>query len=290
MPKELIHWKAAWEALRRLPADSGLRKSIEANRNCYLAGAVLPDTLLHFLGGPYQDIAFSLCDSFHSPKKSSYLPLLNFLDSVETASISPAVEAALLGISCHMEADILFHPFVYAISGMNMGIHYRTETELDLWLLGKGSSPPVFRLNELLDPAAAMTLINVLGGVFDPDRKLPDAAITKSLENHALFQSMYSSPLWIITARTLGLIPGTPVKNWQWLFYPLRWKQGRDFEWPAEWRDPVSGKKRIETPDELLERVIERIGGILQETEQAGLKSAFAKQPGENLLTGLLPE
>lgn len=290
MPKELTHWAAAWAGLMRLPPDSPLRRSLETNKSCYLMGAVLPDTLLHFLGGPYRKTAFGLADRFHSSTNNSYLPLINFLDSRENGSITPAVEATLLGIACHMEADILFHPFVYGISDCNMAIHYRVETELDLWFLRKGLIPPVFRVSELLKTNLFQNAIMLLSGVFDPDGQLPESAISKSLENHAMFQSMYYNPAWVLTAKLLAMIPGTPVKNWQWLFYPFFWKSGQDRDWPASWREPATGKTRNDTPEQLFEAAATRISAILTETERSGLKSAFSKQPGENLLTGLPPQ
>jgi hypothetical protein len=51
MPKELTHWILADRALAGLSDGSRLRGLIQEHHDCYLGGAVLPDTLLHHVRG-----------------------------------------------------------------------------------------------------------------------------------------------------------------------------------------------------------------------------------------------
>ena len=57
MPKELTHWILADRALARLSEGSRLREILLNNHDCYLGGAVLPDTLLHLNRGPHATTA-----------------------------------------------------------------------------------------------------------------------------------------------------------------------------------------------------------------------------------------
>jgi len=289
MPKELLHWTAAAEAAKRLPHESSLRLLLDAHRNSYLLGAVLPDTLLHLLWGPYRETAFKLSDNFHAPPCNSYLPLYNFLRSRDNDPLSQGTIATLLGVASHIESDITFHPFVYSQAGSKIAVHYRIETELDLWLLHAGITPPALLFTDLLTEESYNCAATVISAIFDPADKLPLDAVRQSINNHGRFQGMYGKPLWIITARVLGLIPGTPAKGWQWLFYPFDWKKGKETEWPESWKDPSDNRIRNEGPEELFATSVERIARLLMAVEREGIISAIEKQPGENLLTGLPP-
>lgn len=288
MPKELTHWWLASEALRRLPLDRPTRQLLEEQQAAYLVGAVLPDSLLHILRGPHGLTARHLADTFHDSSSHCYTPLLTFL--TKTPNLAPAQQACLLGIATHIEADIVFHPFVYAQAGSDLGQHYRIETNLDLWLLHRGKRPPVLTLRELLTADTVVAAVAVLAGVVDPHGQLPADVISEALQQHARLQARYGDVGWQLLARVLGLLPGTPVHRWQHLFYPFFfWKNGRAIHWPQRWRHPASDSERGDTPEGLLTEALTRISTLLRAVDDVGLPAALRKQPGENLLTGLSP-
>lgn len=288
MPKELTHWWIAEEGLRRLPLDRPTRQVLEEQRDAYLIGAVLPDTLLHLLRGPYHHAAHRLADDFHDSRGHSYGPLLSFL--ARSPDPPAAQQACLLGIATHIEADIVFHPFVYAQAGTDLGRHYRIETDLDLWLLHTGKRPSALTLLELLSDEAFNVAVAVLAGVFDPNASLPLPVIDEALRLHATLQGRYGSRGWQLVARLLGLVPGTPFQRWQHLFYPcFFWQRGRDVSWPQRWLHPASGSERGDSPDGLVGEAITRVSTLLRAVDDRGLTTALRKQPGENLLTGLPP-
>lgn len=288
MPKELTHWWIAGEAVRRLPLDRPTRHLLEEQQDPYLAGAVLPDTLLHLLHGPQGQAARRLADRFHDSQGHSYGPLLSFL--ARTPDPTPAQQACLLGIATHIETDIVFHPFVYAQTGNDLGRHYRIETDLDLWLLHNGKRPAVLELRELLSDEAFTAAATVVAGVFDPDAILAPQTIEEALRLHAKLQGRYGNGGWQLLARLLGLLPGTPFRRWQHLFYPyFFWQRGRDVQWPERWHHPANGSERGDSPNGLLVEVITRITSLLRAVDEVGLAAALRKQPGEHLLTGLPP-
>lgn len=288
MPKELLHWWLAAASQQRLPLDRTTRHLLEEQQAAYLIGAVLPDTLLHLLGGGQHAMARQLASTFHDNPLHSYTPLLNFL--ARTPQPTPAQQACLLGIASHIETDVVFHPFVYALSGNDLGRHYRVETDLDLWLLHSGRQPPELELNELLSEETTAAAATVLAGVFDPQAILTAATIDEALRQHVLIQARYGSAGWQLLSRLLGLLPGTPFHRWQHLFYPLfSWRKGRPIQWPTRWNHPVNGGERGDTPQGLLTEALTRIASLLRTADESGIRAALRKQPGENLLTGLPP-
>ncbi len=287
MPKELLHWWLATEAVRRLPLDRPARQLLEDQQAAFLTGAVVPDSLLHLLHSPYSETARQLADTFHDSSQHCYAPLLNFLD--RQPDLSPADQACLLGIATHIEVDSIFHPFVYAQAGQNQGRHYRVETDLDLWLLHHGQRPPVLTLQDLMTDASHNAACRMLAGIFDPGGLLPAQSIDEALQQHARLQARYGSAGWQLLARILGLLPGTPFHHWQHLFYPSNWQAGRAVQWPRHWQHPGTGNQRGDTPEGLMTEAISRITTLLRNVDDCGMTAALRKQPGENLLTGLPP-
>lgn len=313
MPKELTHWLLADRAASALHPESRIRQLLEENRDAWLIGAVLPDTLLHLFYGQQSKTAIRLAGRFHDPVAgSSYGPLIAHLKSqgqkelgqgsgtlwglkvkgqekTFESNLDPAVTACLLGVAAHMEADIVFHPFVYSQSGNDMALHYSIETNLDLWFLYQGAKLPVLRLKQLLtDRAAAEAAVQVAVGVFDPDAQLGSETIKTSLKLHGSLQKMYGSLPWQLAVRMLSSLPFAGLKSCYNLFYPVVWRSGREFCWPVRWVDKTSGLERFESPEKLAEIAVERILKLLFEVEKGGLLEALEKQPGENLLTGMV--
>lgn len=299
MPKELTHWWLAAQAQHRLPPDSPTRHLLTVQQSAYLAGSVLPDTLLHLILGRWSATALRLAHAFHEPPGNSYAPLVRFVEqqgeeyqkavsdsSPGPLTLDPAFIACLLGIAAHIEADIVFHPYICALSGNDIGLHYRYETDLDLWLLKDGRKPPVWRFKELLTGQVSDVAVSVAHAVFDPEEELPPSAIRQALQLHSSIQGMYGSPGWQLLAGCLTLLPVPALRSRQKLFYPFNWQKGRSLLWPDRWTDPATGQIRHETPEKLAEKAVERIGRLLCRVDQTGLADTLRDQPGENLITG----
>jgi hypothetical protein len=273
---------------------------LEEQQAAYLVGAVLPDTLLHLIHTP---TALALGSAFHEPSGSSYAPLIRFLegqgrDTGQTPdrflslapcplTLDPAVTACLLGVASHIEADIVFHPYICALAGDHIGRHYQLETELDLYLLSEGKRPAVWRLDELLTREVSEQAVMVLRGVFDPEGRLPDKALQHALQLHGQIQGMYGTPPWQLLAWLLGRVPNHRLRSYQKLFYPFGWQRGRPKAWPDQWRHPVTGQERGDTPDGLMVDACNRITELLRRVGEQGMVQSFKNHPGENLITGL---
>ena len=290
MPKELTHWMLAERALAELPKDSRLRRIVVQHRNAYLGGAVLPDTLAHIFRGPFHPTARSLSHRFHNPAGNSFAPLIRaerrFPDGLPAPLLS-----CFLGVICHMEADMVLHPYVYSAMGSaDIGEHYRLETGIDRHFLKRGAAPAQRRLDKMLCPASKEVLLLAAAALFDPEGELPRRALEESLALHCRFQAMYDRTFWKLAVRILARFCGSPFEEQRHLFYPLpgsgvgRIEAGEK----GEWRHPESGELKNASLDDLALEAVERTAALFRGIEEAGsIGAALGGHPGANLLTGL---
>jgi hypothetical protein len=291
MPKELTHWILAERTAQRLTGSGSLADVIQAHQAAYLSGAVLPDTLLHLFRGPHSATALQLADSFHDATGNSHAPLIR-VETSRGGTLPNDLLACLLGVISHMQADMVFHPYVYAQSGVNaIGRHYRLETAIDVYLLRPGVTPPVHRMTHLVTPLTAPLLTDAMATLFDPDGRLPRAALERTLALHCRFQGMYDATAWKIAALILGCLPGSPFREQRQLFYPLRANGPRHramIDSVTRWSHPVSGAVSNASLDDLAEETVSRTLALFRRVEESGsLASALSDPPGANLLTGL---
>ncbi|MBJ6727772.1 zinc dependent phospholipase C family protein [Geomesophilobacter sediminis] len=280
MPKELTHWIIADKTRQRL-SGSGIGATVAAHRAEYLAGAVLPDTLLHVFRGPHARVALGLSHHFHDPPHDSYLPLVQAWQ--KAGSLPAPVFACLLGVVSHMQADMAIHPNVFARTGKKMGEHYRLETRIDTDFLRRGETPPVRRMRELVTPATRGALVEALGLVFDPEGRLPRATLERALELHCRFQGMYDRLPWKVFAGVVGRICGAPFSDQRHLFYPLV-RRGRPQPEPESWRHPGTGEQRRETVSELAECAAQRTAELFRRIEEKGFVAALSEAEGKSLI------
>jgi hypothetical protein len=285
MPKELTHWILAEQARSRLNEKSRVARVIRDHHSLYLAGAVLPDTLMHLFKGEYSSVALSLANSFHDPEGDSHDPLVRVEERFREG-LPPHLLACLLGVISHMLADIAFHPFVFAVTGTDIGGHYRLETGIDLYLLQQGFLPPVRHLSELVSPPVREHLIEAASLLFDPDRKLPQDVVAMALHLHCRYQKMYDSPFWQIAARVRGCFPVLQYRRQQHLFYPLLGMKC-EIDNQGNWRCPFTGEQRSETVSDLAEAAVHLMLRLFERIDShESLKKAFEGEAGANLLTG----
>lgn len=290
MPKELTHWILAERAAKNLCDFDRMRDLILANRAAFLAGAVLPDTLLYLFYGPHSTSALDLARRFHNPGGSSYAPLIR-VEAGFSGDLPPDILACILGVISHMQADIVLHPFVYSLTGKRgIGEHYRVETAMDVRFLLHGESPPVRRLADLLNPAVRKALIDLAAPLFDPEGRLPRKTFNQAITSHCRIQGMYDRTLWKMAAILMAKLSGPPGRAWRHLFYPffLSRKDALMMKEAGGWRHPVTGETMETTLDDLAAEAVRRTVMIFGRIdEMGGLSAALGDLKGENLLTGM---
>jgi hypothetical protein len=289
MPKELTHWILADRVLSGLSSNSRLRELILTHHESYLVGAVLPDTLLHLQRGHHSATALALAREFHDTTGNSFAPLIR-AEQRFPDGLPPATLACLLGVITHVLADIVFHPFVYALTGTaGIGRHYRFETDMDVHFLRGGAIPSVKLAADLLVTANRTVLLDTCALLFDPDDRLPRQELERALTLHCRFQAMYDRTFWKLAVRFAALLAGAPFNDQRHLFYPLAGlREDRFGNEAIEWRHPVSGKPRRTSLEQLADEAVQRITTLFEQIETAGsLAVVLGDNPGENLLTGM---
>lgn len=290
MPKELTHWALAEEALQRLAAGSRLKGLLCAHRELYLAGAVLPDTLLHLFYGPWSRQALDLADRFHDTAGNSFLPLIEAERRIPGGLPAPLL-AGTLGVVSHMLADGIVHPFVYARCGSgDLGRHYRLETDIDCHIVMQGRSSFGRRLIHLVRPERRGLLSDLLAMLFDPAETLPREALEQALTLHCRLQAGYAAPFWQAATSCLAALPVHFFRRNRELFYPLSGAavRGAACAAPRPWRHPATGREEHATLDELLAAAVTAMATCFERIERAGsLAGALQEPPGVNLLTGI---
>jgi len=291
LPKELTHWIVAERACKELSRDSRLFGVIDHYKKEYLAGAVLPDTLLHLFSGPHAKSALSAAGRFHNTDENSYEPLIS-VEAELGQELSDPVLSCLLGVITHMQSDIVFHPYIFALTGTDdIGRHYKLETEIDMYLTSNRLQPPVNKLLDLVTPETEKTIISVAELLFSTTFQLSCVTFSDSLRLHCRFQSMYSKNFWKFAVKLLGMFLGKPYSQQRHLFYPIELLGKQDFKHMSEtieWEHPVSGEARKSNVDELVADAVSRTVEVFRRIElENSLVAALLDPPGCNLLTGM---
>jgi hypothetical protein len=290
MPKELTHLLIADRALQGLPSGSPLRILLESHLSVYRAGAVLPDTLLHMFHGPCASAARALAHTFHDASGNSFAPLIRAEESIP-GSLPHAMLACLLGVITHIETDIVFHPFVFALTGAaGIARHYRIETDIDCCFLRSGTIPATTQMSDMISPDSHDTIITAISLLFDPTGSLPRPVLEQALAEHCRVQTMYDKAFWKLAVRFLAIIKGSPYRDQQHLFYPLLLSSGGTFnaDRVVEWQHPASGETQHGSLAELAGEAVQRTTRLFVRIEETGsLAAALGNSPAENLLTGL---
>jgi len=290
MPKELTHWLIADRALNSLPPGSRLRNIIAAQLPAFRAGAVLPDTLLHLFRGPGAAAARSLAHEFHDASGNSFAPLIR-AEAAFPDGLPPTMLACLLGVITHIETDIVFHPFVFALTGAaGIGRHYRIETDIDCCFLRNGTIAAITKLADVITPETRDTIISACAMIFDPGGSLPRAVLEQALALHCRVQAMYDKSFWKLAVRALAAIKAAPYRDRQHLFYPLLLSAGVGFiaERVVEWKHPATGEPQRGSLAGLADQAVQRTTGLFARIEETGsLATVLDDRPAENMLTGL---
>ena len=289
MPKELTHWIIAQRSLDALDGWSETSILLREHYDLYLAGSVLPDTLLHLVRGPDAGIALDLADLFHDTGKNSYAPLIRVETNSENA-LTPETKACLLGVLCHMQADIVFHPFVHSVSGWDdIGRHYRLETEIDCCLVRNGAGPPVKLMQEIIGGEKSELATEVCRILFDPQGRLSKSGAADALGLHCKYQGMYDSFLWKMLVVVGGRLPLKSLRQQRHLFYPIFGSEReKTLAGEGSWKHPVTGILQKTTLNDLVDLAVSRTAAFfLQIDEQKSFKAVLEDARGENLLTGL---
>ena len=144
MPKEIVHWLIA-EQTACLLRGTPLEKIVAANPECLRFGAIFPDVLFYLVGKRSSRRIGRLGDILHGTGgEDTYRLLRSLLEITETSEASGPLTAFWIGVASHLQADIVFHPLIYYLTGnyhdecpekrtLAIQRHRRLEVMLDMY-------------------------------------------------------------------------------------------------------------------------------------------------------------
>lgn len=303
MPKELLHWHIAREALLRgVPAV--VEEILANNSALYYIGAVAHDTAFYDLSRPSEASIERVANQLHGVEgENTLLPLVEMMEAALAQKNQQIFLAFLLGMLTHFVVDSTFHPMVYYLSGNYFAEdpqdrskavfrHRLLETAIDLWLETTDSKEYpqnlIYLWREAGDSGRQVFKLFVEHYAHKDDKSFA-AHFNKAWRNHRLFQTAFS---WSFPWRVLVLyrrFGRLSLEKLEALFYPQ--KLNLSFlETDLDWLHPVSGEPYKMSLADLCDLCTEKIAALFTQLGNRSLEkwSLFLReQPPLSLDSGL---
>lgn len=236
MPKEITHWIIADGVCEGLKGGPLGDAAIE-NPNCLMVGAVFHDALFYLPRNRGNLPFLAVADRLHGEKgEDTYRIIRDLAFAIKKSKKPGPLMAFLVGAASHIQADSLFHPLVFAMTGdyfdpdpirktKAVRAHRRLEALLDLYFC-KGDLEVIkgYSLGRYLNKAeapctclfahalATMKMEEGLHGL--------DDAIGRAFKTFAFMQRCFVNKC--LSYMLFALEPGLPLslKEVTALFYP----------------------------------------------------------------------
>ena len=202
MPKEMTHWWVARRARQELDPKSGLSTAIDAYRQIYAIGAVVPDMPFYLLFGPRSRVMNRLAEHIHNPESGSYLIFKEFLPFMGIDRRNAAL-ALLSGVLTHIHTDSIFHPMVYYFCGLgganfrerkySLFRHRTLETLTDVFVRYRFDPDGRGRFSELLRglEVERKVFLELLETVFSPFGKVNQKQVRRMIRYQGWIQGLF---------------------------------------------------------------------------------------------------
>lgn len=305
MPKDITHWLIAAEAAR-LMEGSALGAAASDYPNCFKLGAVYPDVL--FFAAWYRNgaIYVNLGDEYHGTRgEDTYLLLKDLAGVPRTDPYARQMHAFWAGVASHIQADIVFHPLVFYLTGnyhdpdpvartRAVESHRRFEAMMDL------------RFGERLGGTKRHSLRAVLSGLEIPRTRLYErlprhtaggtrlpgmvGAMEHSLRQYQLLQAM-NKCLFLggVFHLANGFLP-VPVREIAATFQaPQMRSRFPAFDGEIPYRNPVTGDAASAKLDDLFREAAQRSADFCRRMERAVIENdpGFITERGPSLCYGM---
>lgn len=301
MPKEITHWLIA-ERAGSLLTGSPLEKVVAAHPQCLRLGAVFPDVLFFLVGnGPTArlgDLAYAL---HGAGGEDTYSFLRSLLAGKVTAGESGALTAFWIGVAAHLRTDIVFHPFVYYLTGnyhdadpavrtLAIQRHRRFETMLDMYFNRDGTGRQARRhsLRAILEslemplPRLLESVSPALATISGKDPREIEKGLHQALANFARLQGLCCRPLLGRILFSLEKRLPRSVREVTATFQaPQLALHFKDLPEPTRYLNPVTGREGETTVDALFIEAARDCADFCQKRERAIIERSPAALDGE---------
>jgi len=117
MPKEITHWLVSMKTAQALRGTI-MGNAALSNQNALKFGAVFPDILFYLPHAPETSRYQNLAHSLHGANgQDTYDLIRQIITSVQNSPYRQQLLAFLLGVATHIQADVVFHPMIYYLTG-----------------------------------------------------------------------------------------------------------------------------------------------------------------------------
>ncbi|EWY42315.1 hypothetical protein N825_18675 [Skermanella stibiiresistens SB22] len=263
MPKELTHILFADSVSQRLRSagQSGLADSLAGDRASFHFGSMAPDTLFY-------QVTVPLLDRDHRPwgdvihggaGEDTGAPIRDMLEQLAGTG-DDAKFAFVCGFLTHMALDIVFHPWVYAVSGQyydddpvrrteSQARHRLVESWLDLLMLrrrgmdlGDFGAMDAVRANGPTNRACLDLLARSLRAVWRIDGDV-GRYCRRFHDVHMTLTRLFASENATAAVAALNRLSGGRLRAFLCLFYPTRRERHPEALFAFDgFRHPVTGK------------------------------------------------
>lgn len=252
MPKEISHWYLADRVKSRLPEGSVFFDPVHTCENLFFLGAVAPDIPFYYLVGPGSGRIQAAAAPFHRQDARALIPVLSFLEQMQTPGMDARALSLGAGIICHIFADTAFHPLVYYYSGMSRvhpgatARHRQFETALDLYFLHQSDAGVRTSLGRILSQTEVTRkqLLGYLKRVFVLDKPGDETCLGYAVWSHVFYQAVFQNKGVYRILERLNAGPYRGLDLALSLFYPEDPDDVSSFfDAGFTYRDPDTGQK-----------------------------------------------
>ncbi|MBN1277564.1 MAG: zinc dependent phospholipase C family protein [Deltaproteobacteria bacterium] len=301
MPKEIMHWLVAEKTAAGLTGTC-LGNAARRCPNALKIGAVFPD-MPYYLAGTSKlaEMAALVANEYHGAHGEDTFILPRTVLSRIPDDNPPAHLSFLVGVVSHLQADIVFHPLIFFLTGnyhdhdpekrsRAVCCHRRFEGMLDLHvcrLLKR--KPGHFKAWESWRGLESRNLF----GWAEGDKKRPELGTMLKLaaKRFLAAQRIFINPAASFLAEVLDPLLPHALKQLAALFYrPAPEYLMVRLSRTLEYRNPVSGEMSRTRVDELLDRAVEESVALCRRLESvwSGKNRSWLSERGPSLNFGLI--
>jgi hypothetical protein len=308
MPKEITHWLIAEQAVERLAEDSLLGSSARKAMNVVRLGAIFHDVLYYLTDIPARHPARQVPDTLHGVMGSDTYKIIRALaQAYYHHRDTPQLLAFLVGVMSHIQADVVFHPMVYHVSGnpfdratkSRATRHHRAfESVIDMIVCHSTHTDKRFHLRQFL--RSAETDMQILYRIlYQGFTTVPEATLAhhtmRAYNRLGVFRKLETSPIMNAIHRAMKSILPTSLREILCLGYDetlLIHAQEQGIEQSAEilYRHPVDNTPQSHSIDNLMEESIQRTVALCRQIDQElhDFAPVLEYERGASLETGMV--
>ncbi len=308
MPKEITHWLIAEQAVERLSADSLLGTSARSAMNVVRLGAIFHDVLYYLTDIPIRHPARQLPDTLHGVMGSDTYKVIRALAQAYYHHRDiPHILAFLVGVMSHIQADIVFHPMVYYVSGnpfdratkSHATRHHRSfESVIDMIVSNGTHTEKKFHLRQFL--RSAETDLSILcRALYQGFTTMPEETLARhtmrAYQRLGVIRTLEMSSAMNAFHRAMKSLLPASLREVLCLVYDKvllasAYRQGIHRSAIIDYHHPVDNSTQAQSIESMMEEAIQRTVALCKQVENdlTDFAPVLEYERGASLETGMI--